>query len=58
MSNEMERIWKEASWCNLRFYTGICLEWLSEITTQDSGSPGRDLNPGPTAYKAGVPTTT
>jgi hypothetical protein len=41
----------------LRYYTGIRLEGLKKTTKplrQDSRSPGRDLNPGPLKYKAGV----
>jgi hypothetical protein len=26
MNNELERIWKEVAWPNLRYYPGICLE--------------------------------
>jgi hypothetical protein len=39
---------------------GICLEGLRKTTknlSQDSRSPGRDLNPGPPEYEAGVLTT-
>jgi hypothetical protein len=38
---------RKRSWPNLRYYTGICLEELRETTknlTQDSRSPGQDLN--------------
>jgi hypothetical protein len=45
------------SWPNLRYYPGICLEGLRKTTknlTQDNRSPGRDLNPGPPEYEAGV----
>jgi hypothetical protein len=47
------------SWPNLRRYPGICVEGLRKTTTnlsQDSRSPGRDLNPGPPEYE-GVLTT-
>jgi hypothetical protein len=40
-----------------RRYTGIRLEELrktAKILRQDSRSPGRDLNPGPTEYETGV----
>jgi hypothetical protein len=49
-SNELERMWKEAVVANLSYYPGICLEALGKTTknlSQDSWSPGRDLNPGP-----------
>jgi hypothetical protein len=47
-------------WPNFWYYPVICLEELRESTknhSQDSRSPGRDLNPGPSEYKAGVLTT-
>jgi hypothetical protein len=47
-------------WPNLRYYPDICLEELTKTTKnlrQSIQSPGRDLNPGPTEYEAGVPTT-
>jgi hypothetical protein len=37
----------------LLYYAGICLKGLTKtmgILSQDSRSPGRDLNPGPTEY--------
>jgi hypothetical protein len=40
--------WKRSG-PNLRYYPGICLEGLSKtinIISQDSRSPGGDLNPG------------
>jgi hypothetical protein len=60
VSNEFERMWKKRSWPNLRYYSGICLEGLRKTTknlSQDSRSPGRDLDPGPPEYEAGVLTT-
>jgi hypothetical protein len=48
------------SWPNLRYYPGICLEGLRKNTeniSQDSQSPGRDLNLRPPKYEAGVLTT-
>jgi hypothetical protein len=45
---------------NLRNYTDICLEVLRKTTKdfcQDIRSPGRDLNPGPPEYEAGMLTT-
>jgi hypothetical protein len=50
---ELERVWKEA----VAAYPGIRLEYLRETTvnlSQDSRSSGRDLNPGPPEYVAGV----
>jgi hypothetical protein len=47
-------------WPNFRYYLGICLEGLRKTTknlSQVSRSPGRDLNPGPPEYEAGVLTT-
>jgi hypothetical protein len=44
----------------LRYYPSIRLEGLRKITkslSQDSRSPGRDLNPGPLEYEAEVLTT-
>jgi hypothetical protein len=48
------------SWPNLRYYPGIRLGGLRKTTknlSQGSRSPGRDLNPGPPEYEAGVLTT-
>jgi hypothetical protein len=44
------------SWPNLRSNPGICIEGLRKTTknlSQDSWSPGRDLNTGPPKYEAG-----
>jgi hypothetical protein len=44
-------------WLILRYYHGIRLERLSETTkylSQESLSPGRNLNPRPPEYKARV----
>jgi hypothetical protein len=40
----------------LRYYPSICLgsEKTHENLSQDSQSPGRDFNPGPPEYEAGV----
>jgi hypothetical protein len=60
MSDELERICKEAVWPNFEGLSGIRLESLREATrnlSQDSRSPGRDLNPGPPKYEAHFPTT-
>jgi hypothetical protein len=51
---------RKRSWPNLRYYPGICLEGLRKATknfSQDSRSPGRDLNSGPPEYEAGMLTT-
>jgi hypothetical protein len=51
---------RKRSWTNSRYYPGICLEGLRKTMknlSQDSRSPGRDLNPGPLEYEAGVVTT-
>jgi hypothetical protein len=48
------------SWPNLKYYTGTCVEGLRKITknlSQDSRSPGRDLNLGSPEYEEGVLTT-
>jgi hypothetical protein len=48
------------SWRNFRRYPGICLEGPRKTTknlSQDSLSPGRDLNPVPPEYDAGLLTT-
>jgi hypothetical protein len=48
------------SWPNLRFYPSSCLQGLRKISknlSQDSRSPGRDLNAGHAAYEAEVLTT-
>jgi hypothetical protein len=59
---ELERMCKEVvvAWPNLRYYPGICPEGLRKNTktlSQDSRSPGRNLNPGPSESEAGVLTT-
>jgi hypothetical protein len=58
VNDELERI------CNLcdlilKYYSGIRLEGLRKTTipSMDSRSPGRDLNPGPPKYEAGMLTT-
>jgi hypothetical protein len=51
---------RKRSWPYSRCYPGIYLEGLLKTTKnhgQDSRSPGRDLNPGPLEYEAGVLTT-
>jgi hypothetical protein len=48
------------SWPKLRYYAGICLEGVKKTTenlSQDSWSPGQDMNPGPPAYEKEVITT-
>jgi hypothetical protein len=44
----------------VRYYAGVCLEGLRKITenpSQDSRSPGRDFNPRPSEYEAGMETS-
>jgi hypothetical protein len=48
---------RKRSWLNLSNYPGICMERLrkaSKYLSQDSRSPGQDLNPGTSKYEAGV----
>jgi hypothetical protein len=48
---------RKRSWPNLRYYLGICLEGLIKTTknlSEDSWSPGRDLNPETPEYEAGA----
>jgi hypothetical protein len=57
MNDELERIWKEAVVAHLRYYPGICLMGLRKTMktlSYDSLSSGRDLNPTPPEYEAGV----
>jgi hypothetical protein len=45
------------SWCNLRYYLGICLEGAKKtykIFTQNSQSLEQDLNLGHSEYEAGI----
>jgi hypothetical protein len=51
---------RKRSWLNLSYYPSIFLEGLRKTTknfSQDTRSPGRDLNPGPPEFEAGVLTT-
>jgi hypothetical protein len=51
---------RKRSWSNLRYYPRIWLDRTRKTIknlSQDSRSPGRDLNPGPPEYEAGVLTT-
>jgi hypothetical protein len=51
MNNDLKRLWKEAE------VAGICLQRLKKTTknlSQDSRSPGRDLNPELLEYETGV----
>jgi hypothetical protein len=51
---------RKQSWPNLRYCPGIGHKVLRKITkylSQNSWSPGRDLNPGPLEYETGVLTT-
>jgi hypothetical protein len=49
---------RKRSWPNLRYYPGICLglRKTTKNLSQDSRTPGRDLNPGPPKYEARVQT--
>jgi hypothetical protein len=60
ISRRMRGCGRKWSWPNSRYYPGICLEGLRQITKnlgQDSRPSGRDLNPGPPEYEAGMLTT-
>jgi hypothetical protein len=51
---------RKQSWPNLRYYPGICLGGLRKTTkkfSQDSRSPGSDLNTGPPLHEAGMLTS-
>jgi hypothetical protein len=51
---------RKRQWPKLRHHPGICLEGLRKTKknlSQDKGSPGRDFNPGPPEYEAGVLST-
>jgi hypothetical protein len=56
VNDELERVWKKRSCPNCRYYPAIYMAGLRKITKncQNRRSPGRDLNPGPPVYKAGV----
>jgi hypothetical protein len=57
VNDKVETIWTEEIVANLRHYSGIFLKELRKTTknlSQDSRSSGRDLNPGPPKYEAGV----
>jgi hypothetical protein len=57
VNDRLKRICKKRSWPNLRHNHDICLEGLSKTTknlSQDSPSPGQDLNPRPPEYEAEV----
>jgi hypothetical protein len=48
---------KKRSWPNLTYYPDICLEGLRKaviILSQDNPYQGRDFNPEPPGYRAGV----
>lgn len=60
MTNELERLWKEAVGPDVKYYPGICLEEQRKSTenpSQDNRSPGRDLKSGHREYEADVPPT-
>jgi hypothetical protein len=47
---------KKLSWHNLKYYPDTCLEGPRKTTrnvSQDTQSPGRNLNPGPPQNEAG-----
>jgi hypothetical protein len=55
MNDELERIWKEAAVVDLRYYPGIFLEGLRNITRDlslDSRCPGPDSNQVLPEYKS------
>jgi hypothetical protein len=41
-------------WPNLRYYPGIVEELKNLEKPQDNRPPGRNLNPGPPKYEAGL----
>jgi hypothetical protein len=50
MNNELERVWKERSWPNLRYYPEILPEVLRNTTkdlSQNNRSMDQDLKPRP-----------
>jgi hypothetical protein len=51
---------RKQSWPNSRHYPGICVEGLRKATknlSQNSPSPGQNINPEPPEHEAGVLTT-
>jgi hypothetical protein len=55
VNNELERLWKEAVWRNLKSYLGICLEEMKKTVknlNQDRWSSGQDFNSGHSKYEA------
>jgi hypothetical protein len=55
MVDELERIWKEAAVVYSRYYPGICLEWLMNLTKslcEDNWCLNRDSNGARLEYKA------
>jgi hypothetical protein len=60
VNDELARMEGSGRGLILRYYPGIRLEGLRKTTkklSQDSQSPGRDLNLEPPEYKVGVLTT-
>jgi hypothetical protein len=60
VNNKLERMWKEAAMPNLKHYPDICLGELRKTMkgfSQNSRSPARNFNPGPSEYEAGLLTT-
>jgi hypothetical protein len=58
VNDELEKMWKEAV-VAFKLLSRHLSEGTDEYheTPQDSRPPGRDLNPGPPEYEAGVLTT-
>jgi hypothetical protein len=57
IKKDMEGCGRKRSWPNERSYPGICLEELrktTKILSQNSRSPGRDLNSELSEYEQGV----
>jgi hypothetical protein len=60
VNSELVRIWKEAVVVKVKVLSRHSLEGVrktTEILSQDSRFPGRDLNPEPPEYETGAMTT-
>jgi hypothetical protein len=60
VNDELKRVWKDAVVAYFKVLTQNLPGWTErnhENQCQDIRSPGRDLNPGPAEYEAGVLTT-
>jgi hypothetical protein len=46
MDNDLKKLWKEASWSNVRLYPRICMEGLKNHGMPHPGyvTPGQDSN--------------